>query len=165
VRQLETTKLRAAIGEAQERFATAKKSTAEAQKRLEAGHAERTSLEQWFTRQVGTRTAAVEDARKEVRRALVSVARQALADRAVFGAEVDPARDQIATLERASESASRDVVVHEAALDAYDPPSLRMGVVLLGVAAVLALALLVAPIVWRATRVIEPPPPPHSAQH
>ena len=57
------------------------------------------------------------------------------------------------------------MVVHEAALEAYEPPSLRTGVVLLGVAAVLALALLVAPIVWRATRVVEPPPPPHSAQH
>jgi hypothetical protein len=165
VRQLETAKLRGAIGEAQDRLSAAKKNTLESQKLLEAGRAERTSLEQWFTRQVGTRTAAVEDARKEVRRSLVSIARLALADRAVFGAEVDPARDQIATLDRAAESASRDVVVHEAALEAYDPPSLRTGVVLLGVAAVLALALLVAPIVWRATRVIEPPPIPHSAQH
>jgi hypothetical protein len=165
VRQLETSKLRAAIGEAQDRLAAAKKNTAESQKRLDAGRAERTSLEKWFTRQVGTRTAAVEDARKEVRRTLVSIARQALADRALFGAEVDPARDQLATLDRAAESASRDVVVHQAALEAYDPPSLRTGVVLLGVAAVLAVALLVAPIVWRATRVIEPPPPPHSAQH
>jgi hypothetical protein len=31
--------------------------------------------------------------------------------------------------------------------------------VLLGVAAVLLLALLVAPIVWRATRVVDAPPP------
>jgi hypothetical protein len=165
VRQLETAKLRGAIGEAQDRLSAAKKNTLESEKLLEAGRAERTSLEQWFTRQVGTRTAAVEDARKEVRRSLVSMARLALADRAVFGAEVDPARDQIATLDRAAESASRDVVVHEAALEAYHPPSLRTGVVLLGVAAVLALAMLVAPIVWRATRVIEPPPIPHSAQH
>ncbi len=164
VRQLETTKLRTAIGEAQDRLSAAKKTTMEAQKRLEADRAERSSLEHWFTRQVGTRTAAVEDARKEVRRTLVSLARQALADRAVFGAEVDPAREQIGTLERAAESAARDVVIHEAALEAYDPPSLRTGVVLLGVAAVLALALLVAPIVWRATRVIEAPPPVHSAQ-
>ena len=78
-----------------------------------------------------------------------------------FGAEVDPAREQISTLDRAAESAARDVVVHEAALEAYDGRSLRIGVVMLGVAAVVALALLVAPIVWRATRVIEPPPPQH----
>ncbi len=69
---------------------------------------------------------------------MVAIARQALADRAVFGAEVDPARDQIATLDRAAESASRDVLLHEAALEAYDPSSLRTGVVLLCVAAVLA---------------------------
>ena len=164
VRQLETTRLRTAIAEAQDRLSSARKSVAESQKRLEAGRAERTSLEHWFTRQVGTRTAAVEEARREVRRALVSIARRALADRAAFGAEVDPARDQIARLDRAAESASRDVVIHEAALEAYDPPSLRTGVVLLGIAALFALVLLVAPIVWRAVRVVEPPPP-HSAQH
>jgi hypothetical protein len=96
---------------------------------------------------------------------MVAIARQALADRALFGVEVDPARDQIATLDRAAESASRDVVVHEAALEAHDPASLRKGLVLLCVAALLAVALLVAPIVWRATRVIAAPPPPHSTQH
>jgi serine/threonine protein kinase len=160
-RQRETAKLRTAIGEAQDRLTAAKKATGEAQKRLDAGRAERTSMEQWFTRQVGTRTAAVEDARREVRRHLVLVARQALADRTAFGVEVDPAREQISTLDRAAESAARDVVVHESALDAYDPHSLRIGVVMLGVAAVVALALLISPIVWRATRVVEPPPPAH----
>jgi serine/threonine protein kinase len=164
-RLAETAKLRAAIGEAQDRYSAAKKATAEAEKKLDAGRAERTSLEQWFTRQVGTRTAAVENARKEVRRTLVSIARQALADRAAFGAEVEQARGQIALRDRAAESAARDVVVHESALEAYDAPAVRTGVVLLGVAAVIALALLVAPIVWRATRVVEPPPPVHSGQH
>jgi serine/threonine protein kinase len=157
-RLTETASLRASIADAQERFSVAKKTTAEAEKKLEGGRAERTSLEQWFTRQVGTRTAAVEDARKDLRRVLVSIARQALADHAAFGVEVDPARQQIATLDRAAESAARDVVVHESAIEAFDAPSLRKGVVLLGVAFVLALALLIAPIVWRATRVIEPPP-------
>ena len=157
-RQAETVRLRGAIGEGQDRLSAAKKATAEAEKKLEGGRAERTSLEQWFTRQVGTRTAAVEEARKEVRRALVQIARQALADRAAFGAEVDPAREQIATLHRASESAARDVVVHESALEAYDPHSLKVGIVMLAIAAVLALAMLVAPIVWRAVRVVEPPP-------
>jgi hypothetical protein len=160
-RQLETAKLRAAIGEAQDRLTATKKRTAEAQKSLDVGRAERTSMEQWFTRQVGTRTAAVEDARREVRRHLVGIARQALADHTTFGAEVDPAREQIAMLDRAAESAARDVVVHDAALEAYDGSSLRRGVVMLGVAAVLALALLVAPIVWRATRVVDPPSPAH----
>ncbi len=164
-RQRETARLRASISETQDRSTAAKKGTAEAQKRLEAGRAERTSLEQWFTKQVGTRTAAVEDARREVRRHVVSIGRQALADRKIFGAEVDPAREQIATLDRAAESAERDVVVHEAAIEVYDARSLRLGVVMLGVAAVVALALLVAPVVWRATRVVDPPPPAHNGLH
>jgi serine/threonine protein kinase len=165
-RQAETVRLRAAIAESQDRLGAAKKGTADAEKKLEGGRAERTSLEQWFTRQVGTRTAAVEEARKDVRRALVSIARQALADRAAFGAEVDPAREQIATLDRAAESAARDVVVHESAIEAYDAPSLKVGIVMLVVVAFIALAMLVGPIVWRATRVVEPPPAiGHPAAH
>ena len=144
----------------------AKKTTAEAEKRLEAGRAERTSLEQWFTRQVGTRTAAVEDARKEVRRATSWRSR---GRRSQIGPRSARRSTRLASrsrlLDRAAESAARDVVVHEAALEAYEAPAVRIGVVLLGVAAVVALALLVAPIVWRATRVIEPPPPAHSGQH
>jgi serine/threonine protein kinase len=163
-RQAETASLRTSIADAQDRYAAARKSTGEAQKKLEAGRGERTSLEQWFTRQVGTRTAAVEDARKEVRRTLVAIARQGLADRDAFGVEVDPARERIATLDRAAESAARDVVVHEAAIEAFDAPSLRRGVVLLGVMAVVLLALLIAPIVWRAVRVVDPPPA-RSGQH
>jgi serine/threonine-protein kinase len=162
-RLAETVKLRAAIGETQERLGAARKATSEAEKKLEAGRAERTSLEHWFSRQVGTRTAAVEEARKDVRRVLVSIARQGLADRVAFGAEVDPAREQIATLDRAAESAARDVVVHQAALVAHDAPSLRKGIVIL---AVFALLLIVGPIVWRATRVVDPPPPlGHPAAH
>jgi hypothetical protein len=167
-RQAETMKLRAAIGDAQDRLGAAKKATSETEKKLEAGRGERTSLEQWFSRQVGTRTAAVEEARKDVRRALVAIARQALADRAAFGVEIDPAREQIATLDRAAESASRDVVVHQAALVAHDPPSLRTGLVMLAIAALIALAMFIGPIVWRATRVVEPPPAigrPAAQQH
>jgi serine/threonine protein kinase len=165
-RQVETVRLRGTIGEAQDRVSVAKKGTAEAEKKLEGSRAERTSLEQWFSRQVGTRTAAVEEARKDVRRALVAIAHLALADRAAFGAEVDPAREQIATLDRAAESAARDVVVHESAIEAYDLPSLKFGIGMLALAALVALALLIAPIVWRATRVVEPPPAiGHPAAH
>jgi hypothetical protein len=87
---------------------------------------------------------------------MVALARRAMADRAAFGPELDSARDEIAKLDRAAESAARDVEVHAAAIDAYDPPSLRKGVLLLGVIAVLLLAIVVAPIVWRAKRVIAP---------
>jgi serine/threonine protein kinase len=158
-RLAETARLRASIGEWQERLAGAGKRVVEGQAKVAAGREERASLEQWFKRQVGTRTAAVENARKEVRRQMVFVARHAIADKATFGVDLDPAREQIAKLERASASAARDVTVHEAALEAYDVRSLRIGVMLIGVAMVLALVLILAPVVWRATRVIEAPPP------
>ena len=120
-----------------------------------------TSLEQWFKRQVGTRTAAVEEARKEVRRKSVAIARQAIADRAAFGARDRPAREQIAKLDRAAESAARDVMVHEAALDAYDRRSLGLGVLLIGVAAALLVALIVIPDrLARHARRRAPPPVP-----
>jgi hypothetical protein len=94
----------------------------------------------------------------------VQIAKRAAADRTAFGAELDAAREQIGQLERAAESAARDVTVHEAALVAHDVAALRRGMVLLGAAAALLLALLVAPIVWRATRVVEPPPFPPTVQ-
>jgi serine/threonine protein kinase len=161
----EAAKLRASISELQQSAVAAKKKTAEAQAKLESTRAERASLEQWFKRQTGTRTAAVEEARAVLRRKMVAIAERALGDTKSFGAELDPARQEIATLTAAARSSERDVAVHMAALDAHDPPSLRTGVVLLGVAVVFALALLVAPIVWRATRVIEPPAPPTATEH
>jgi hypothetical protein len=158
-RAAEAARLRQSIAELQQRHGAAKKRVAEAQSRVEAARGERASLEQWFKRQVGTRTAAVEEARKVVRGKLVAIAGTAIADRAAFGAELDATREQIAKLEAACESARRDVQVHEAAIEAYDPRSLKLGVLLLGVVAALLLALVVAPIVWRATRVVEPPRP------
>ena len=167
-RQRETTRLRASISDAQDRSTAAKKGTAEAQEELR-GRPRRADVARAVSSRskVGTRTAAVEDtnARREVRRHVVSIGRQALADRKIFGAEVDPAREQISTLDRAAESAARDVVVHEASIEVYDARSLRRGVLMLGVAAVVAFALLVAPIVWRATRVVDPPPPAHNGLH
>jgi tetrahydromethanopterin S-methyltransferase subunit B len=155
-RLAEAAKLRARISELQQRQVALKKRVAEVQAKVDAGRAERQSLEQWFKRQVGTRTAAVEEARKETRRRMVALARRAVEDRSVFGPELDPTREQIAKLDRAAESAARDLDVHAAALESYDPPSRRKGVLLLGVLAVIVLALVIGPIVWRATRVIAP---------
>jgi serine/threonine protein kinase len=159
VRIAEAAKLRTSIADLQQRAVEAKKTVAEAQVKVEAARAERASLEQWFKRQTGTRTAAVGEARAVFRRKMVAIAVRAIEDRPSFGADFEPARQEIARLGAAAKSAERDVAVHAAALDAYDASSLRSGVVLLGVAAVLALALLVGPIVWRATRVIDPGPP------
>jgi hypothetical protein len=158
-RMAEAARLKQTIGEIQQRYAGAKKQVAETQARVDAARGERASLEQHFKRQVGTRTAAVEEARKVVRGKMVAIACTAIADRTAFGAELDATREQIAKLEAAAESARRDVQIHEAAVEVYDPRSLKLGVLLLGVAAALLLALIVTPIVWRATRVVEPPPP------
>jgi serine/threonine-protein kinase len=158
-RLTEAGKLKTVIATAQTSYAAAKKRSAEVAADVEAARAEQTSLEQWVTRQVGTRTAAVESARAAVRQQMIALARSAMSDRATFGGEFDVARANVTKLERVGAAAARDVVVHEAALEAYDVPALRKGVVLMGIGAVLALALLAAPIVWRATRVVEPPIP------
>jgi serine/threonine protein kinase len=158
-RASEASRLRAQMADLTQKYAVAKKGVADAQTRAEAGRAERASLDQQFSRQVGTRTAAVEEARKRVRTQVIAIARKAMADRELFGPEMDPAREQIAKLERAANAARRDVDVHSAALHAYDPRSMKIGVLLMGVLAALLLALVVVPIVWRATRVVEPPIP------
>jgi serine/threonine protein kinase len=153
LRAEQTTKLRASIAELQQRDAAVKKRSSEAQAKIDAGRAERSSLDQWFKRQVGTRTAAVEEARQHTRRQLVAVAKPAILDRSAFGPEFDAARDRIAKLQLAAESAARDVKVHEMALGSYDPRALRRGLV---VGTLLVLLLVVAPIVWRAVRVVDP---------
>jgi tRNA A-37 threonylcarbamoyl transferase component Bud32 len=158
-RAVETTRLRASITDLSQRHAASKRRVVEAQAMLDSARGERSSLESWLERQVGTRTAAVEVARQEMRAKMVVIARQAIADRPVFGAKLDPAREQVAELERAAAATVRDVDVHAAALRAYDVRSLHLGVLLLGVAAALLLALIVLPIVWRATRVVDAPPP------
>jgi hypothetical protein len=155
-RSAEATRLRLSIVELQQRYADAKKCASVAQAKVDAARVERRSLEHWLKRQVGTRTAAVEEARLQVRLRMVALAKRAVSDRHALGAEFDPARQQIGKLELAAASAARDVDVHEAALDSYDARSLRLGTM---VAAVLVLVLLVAPIVWRAVRVVQPPTP------
>jgi len=159
----EATRMRAAITDLTQRYGAAKKGSAEALTRLEAVRAERASLEGQFKKQVGTRTKAVEDARKVVRGQMVTVARRAIGDKATFGADYDGARDQITKLDAAADAARRDVEVHTRALAAYDASAMRTGIVLMGVVAALLLALIIAPIVWRATMVETPPlptPPP-----
>jgi hypothetical protein len=153
----EAARLRTVVQELQGRYAATKKRTLEANAAALGAQSERASLEQWFHRRAGTRTAAVEEARNDVRLNLVAIARRAIGDGAAFGAEFDPARDRLAKLDRAAESAARDVMVHEAALAVHDPRALQTGLVVGAVAALVALALLVAPIAWRATRVVEPP--------
>jgi len=152
-RQAELARLRTVVAALEEEYAAAKARTAEAQSRLEAGQAERKSLEQWFSRRVGTRTVALDEARNTVRRHMVEIAHRAVADPRAFGPQFTEARERVMTLERAAISAASDVTVHESALAAHDPRAFRIGLLL---TAILVILLVVAPIVWRATRVIEP---------
>jgi hypothetical protein len=156
LRATETARLRRSIAELRQQQIAARQRTADAQAKAEVGRAERSSLEQWFKLQVGTRAAAVEEARQQVRHRLVALSKRAFLDRATFGLEFETARQQIATVDRAAESAARDVRVHETALESHDARALRRGVT---IAALLILVLLVVPVVWRAIRVVEPPRP------
>jgi hypothetical protein len=87
---------------------------------------------------------------------MLAFARRAVSDPAVLGPELETSRREIGELELLAAAALRDVHVHEAALESYDARSLRKGII---VAAALVLALVVAPVVWRAVRVVEPPVP------
>jgi hypothetical protein len=159
---LEVDKHRPIVAELTQRAAAARRNVEAAKAKLDAVRAERVSMEQWFQRQVGTRTAAVGEARTMVRTQQCELARRAMSNRALYGDEFDPAREEIATLSRASEARAREVVLHEMALSAYDKPSFKRGLVVAAVAAVLAFLLLAVPIVLRATLPAPPPtlPPP-----
>jgi serine/threonine protein kinase len=152
-RAAEVLKMKTAVNDLQQSLGSARKRLADAQARVDEARLERKSLEQWFHRRVGTRTAAAQHARDAMRAQLVAFARRAMADTATFGGDLDPLRDRVTTLQRAAESARHDVAVHEAALVAHEPRALRRGIIL---SILLLLALVVAPVVWRATRVIEP---------
>lgn len=129
---------------------------AKARTRVDTARAERVSLEHWFKRQSGARAAAVREARRRLRGQMLAFARRALSDHAVLGSEFDASRQEIGKLELTEAAALRDVQVHEAALGSYDARAVRKGFV---VTAALVLVLVVAPVVWRAVRVVEPPIP------
>jgi hypothetical protein len=135
---------------------TVRLGVAKARTRVDTARAERVSLEHWFQRQAGARAAAVRDARRQLKGHMLAFARRAVSDPAVLGPELETSRREIAELELLAAAALRDVHVHEAALESYDARSLRKGII---VAAALVLALVVAPVVWRAVRVVEPPVP------
>jgi len=144
--EVDLAKLRAGLAEIQSRLATAKTHTAAAQATLEGARRERASLVRWFQRQAGTRTAAVEEARREIRQRSIAVARQVLCDTSSFNSEVKSACADLVRLENASASAARDVAVHEAALTVYDAHAVRVGIVTV---LTLVVAVLASPFMWR----------------
>ena len=161
-RSQEIVSLRPALGEVQQHIKAARARVAEVETRVSAARQERVTLEQWFKRQAGTRTAAVEVSRKEVRKHLSEIARRALADRATFGDELNAEREEVARLTRASEARAHDVEVHAEALRAYDPKAFRSGIILAAVGILVALSMIVVPIVIKATWTPDLPPLPTS---
>jgi serine/threonine-protein kinase len=160
---LDIEKQRPIVTELSQRALVARRKVEEAKGRLDAVRAERLSMEQWFQRQVGTRTAAVDEARTKLRAQQSELARRAIANKELFGAEYDPARDEIATLERASAARAHDVALHELALGAYDRSTYKRGIVIGVIAAFVVFLLLAVPIVLRATLPVAPPPLPPPA--
>jgi serine/threonine protein kinase len=154
----EVERLRPLVASLQPRATSARRTVEETKAKLDGVRAERRQLEQWFNRQVGNRTAAVDEARRAVRHELSALARVAMAAPAVYGAEIDDdARQEITTLERAAKAREREVALHEMAMRAYHRDSFRKGVLLSAIAAFLLFALIATPIVLRATL---PAPPP-----
>jgi serine/threonine protein kinase len=156
-RAAEVARARPVVQAISQKLAADKKRVDEAQARLEAARAERAQMQELFNRQVGTRTAAVEEARKEVRRHLCGLAKQASDDKTTFGDAFAGSREETARLTRVAEERRHDVAVHEAALRAFDPSALRTGLVLASIAAFLLLLALVTPIWMRATMTSAPP--------
>ena len=140
----EVERLRPLVASLQSRATSARRNVEETKAKLDGVRAERRQLEQWFNRQVGNRTAAVDEARKAVRGELVTLARVALAAPDVYAAAIDDAaRQEISTLERAASARAREVALHEMAMKAYDPEAMRKGVMIGAVAALLVLVALI----------------------
>jgi hypothetical protein len=148
-RAAEIAQLKPQVLEAQARFVATKKKSADVRAKIEAARKERQQLDQSFSRTVGTRAAAVEQARAAVRQKVAELGRRALADHTTFGDDLNAAREEAALLGRAADARAHDVLVHEKALHAYDRRAMKNGLVIAGIVALLLLALLVTPVVLK----------------
>jgi serine/threonine-protein kinase len=150
-RESDLSRLRAAVADIQGRLVAARARVVAAQGTVEAARRERGSLARWFQRQAGTRTAAVEQARAQIRRCNIVLAREALSASLPFDAEMRSACSDLSSLENAAASAARDVTVHEAALSAYNAHAVRVGIAtFVGLLAALA----ACPFAWRALHAV-----------
>jgi chromosome segregation ATPase len=157
--------LRPKVVEMEARVTAARRAVADAEARLNAVRNERATLEQRFRSQVGTRTVAVEEARKGVRAHLCELARRAMEDRNHFGEEYDATREEIGRLTRAHEARLRDVEIYALALESYDHAAFKRGIVVGIFGIIVALLLIIVPVVLKATWPAEPPPLEPPAAH
>ncbi|MEO6419830.1 MAG: protein kinase [Polyangiaceae bacterium] len=156
-RAAEMERLQPSINEISGRLNAARRRVAEVNTQLTQVKNERAAIEERSKRQQGTRAAGVDDARKEARRALADFGRRALEDSKQFGAEFDGARREAVDLARVQNERAHDVAVHEAAIDAYEPKGLRMGIGVGALALVLFLSALFGPLTYRSCVGVEAP--------
>ena len=140
--------MEAKLAEASGKVALAQQVTRAAQAKVDALRAERTAVEGRFARQAGTRGDGVEEARRQLRAALVALGRAMLADAST--ADLGTARAEIARLDERAQSAAKQLVLHEAATSAYDVGKVALGVGVVVAAFVLLLVLLLFPFIYGA---------------
>jgi hypothetical protein len=139
-----------AVADATQRLSAARRRTVDFEQKVRAAKNERAALEATFAKRGATQGAEVESAQKGVRTALAALGRAAAGDHSVFGPEWDGARRELALLDKATAGRDDQVMLHVMALDAYDRPKVKTGLVLVlsAIAFVMLLALL--PLAFRA---------------
>jgi hypothetical protein len=150
--------LDAALASTRAAHAAARARLAQLETEVAAARSERASLEQRTTRQVGTRTAGVDEAQVALRKALADFGRRALVDHQTFGEELAASRASIDALAQAASSRERDVRLHEAAVASFDGAAVKKGYAVAGTIAFLLCAILFGPLLYRSYVGVEPPP-------
>jgi serine/threonine-protein kinase len=143
--------LQPVIAEIQRRATATREKVTAARAKVQSARNERAALEQFFKQHVGTRATAAEEARKQLNGHFSQFARSVIQDTNLFGEEFNAAREEIAQLTAVAEAAQRDVLVHRAALKAYDESTVTKGVALVAVATLVFLVLFFMPVILRFT--------------
>ncbi len=144
------------LAEIELRLAVARRKVAEVQQRASTLRNERAHIDSQFQRRAGTRGAGVEDARKQLRSALVDFGRQSLAS---APPELASSVLEVARVEEAAQRADRAVRAHEAAITSADQKKLMQGIVVAAGFALLILVLLFFPFIYRSIVVSDPTAP------
>ncbi len=137
------------VAEIQSRLATARRRVADVQNRVSALKSQRAEIESRFARRVGTRSEGVEDARKQLRSALLEFARDAADDTGNYGGEFTSCREDVARSLVAQRKAAREVKLHEAAVNSADTKKVALGIGLAVGAAVLLVFFICFPFIYR----------------
>jgi hypothetical protein len=146
----EVARLSPIVEEVQGRLAAERRRAAQVQEQIAAVRKDRATEEERFRRQTESRLEGLGEARKAYRRAMGEVAHVALADASAFPPDVGAAERAAITQTRATaETRTRESALHDAALASYDEQTLKKGLVLGTVAAVLLLLLFFSPVIIR----------------